>query len=242
MDRNALDWLFSTAPQAIAALVGLIFTGVSFIIGAIDREIARDDTKTEICESMKQDIHSKMKWLYWLAGVSVILDLIIIVLNPIQNDKTFSFSGLFDWLFLIDGLILLLNLITIGFSLWFIVWLAHPNFFKETANRMIDKEKGDVEIKDYITSFIDFEKALRNLPLNITIESQQIQRNASVSEMLRELKYRGWLDTKEIDELYRLNRLRNLAIHGALIDRVDNESYLSLKRYTEKLIELRNRL
>ena len=31
MDRNALDWLFSTAPQALAALVGLIFAGVAFI-------------------------------------------------------------------------------------------------------------------------------------------------------------------------------------------------------------------
>lgn len=34
MDRNALDWLFSTAPQALAALVGLIFAGGAFIVGA----------------------------------------------------------------------------------------------------------------------------------------------------------------------------------------------------------------
>ena len=242
MDRNALDWLFSTAPQAIAALVGLIFTGVAFIIGAIEREIARDDTKTEICESMKQDIHSKMKWLYWLAGISIVLDLLLLVLNPLEDEKTYCVSGRFDWYLFVDGVILLLNLITIGFSLWFIVWLAHPNFFKETADRMIGKDKGDVEIKDFITSFIDFEKALRNLPLNISIESQQIQRNASVSEMLRELKYRGWFDTNEIDELYRLNRLRNLAIHGAMINHVDNESYQALRRYTDKLIDLRNSL
>lgn len=242
MDRNALDWLFSTAPQAIAALVGLIFTGVAFIIGAIEREMARDDTKTEICESMKQDIHSKMKLLYWLAGISVVLDLLLLVLNPLENEKTFSVSGLFDWYLLVDGVILLLNLITIGFSLWFIVWLAHPNFFKETANRMISKEPGDIKIKDYITAFINFERALRDLPLNVTIESQQIQRNASVSEMLRELKYRGWLEKNEIDELYRLNTLRNLALHGAKIDNVDDASYQSLKRYTEKLIDLRNNL
>lgn len=39
MDRNALDWLFSTSPQAIAALVGLILAGVSFIYGKIDDRI-----------------------------------------------------------------------------------------------------------------------------------------------------------------------------------------------------------
>lgn len=42
MDRNALDWLFSTAPQAIAALVGLIFAGVSFINGKIDDRVDND--------------------------------------------------------------------------------------------------------------------------------------------------------------------------------------------------------
>lgn len=31
MDRIALDWLFSTASQAIAALVGLIFYGSDFL-------------------------------------------------------------------------------------------------------------------------------------------------------------------------------------------------------------------
>ena len=29
IDSNALDWLFSTTPQAIAALVGLIFAGAN---------------------------------------------------------------------------------------------------------------------------------------------------------------------------------------------------------------------
>ena len=44
MDRNALDWLFSTAPQTIAAFVGLIFAGVCFIIGKIDDRVEKDST------------------------------------------------------------------------------------------------------------------------------------------------------------------------------------------------------
>ena len=53
MDRNALDWLFSTAPQALAALVGLIFAGVAFIIGAIDKQVKQDDSSEDILLSMK---------------------------------------------------------------------------------------------------------------------------------------------------------------------------------------------
>ena len=47
MDRNALDWLFSTAPQTIAAFVGLIFAGVCFIIGKIDDRVEKDSTLLE---------------------------------------------------------------------------------------------------------------------------------------------------------------------------------------------------
>ena len=81
MDRNALDWLFSTAPQALAALVGLIFTGVAFIWGAIDKEVARDDSRKDIYDEMKREIHIDMKRLYWLAGLSVVIDLIFIIVN-----------------------------------------------------------------------------------------------------------------------------------------------------------------
>ena len=109
MDRTALDWLFSTAPQAIAALVGLIFTGVTFFISALDKEVSRDVTKEDICEEMKKDIHTKMQWLYWLAGISVVLDMLILVANPIEEDKRFSFNGTFDWYLLFDGIVLQLN-------------------------------------------------------------------------------------------------------------------------------------
>lgn len=94
MDRNALDWLFSTAPQALAALVGLIFTGVAFILGAIDKEIARDETREDIFDEMKKEIHSNMKYLFILAGVSIGLDLLLVALNPIEEGKYFS-SGYF---------------------------------------------------------------------------------------------------------------------------------------------------
>ena len=75
MDRNALDWLFSTSPQALAALVGLIFAGVAFIIGAIDKQVELDETRDDISMAMKKYIHVNMKWLFWLSGFSIVLDL-----------------------------------------------------------------------------------------------------------------------------------------------------------------------
>lgn len=243
MDREALDWLFSTASQAIAALVGLIFMGVSFFVDSLDKEVSRDDTKGDICDEMKKDIHIKMQWLYWLAGISILLDLVILVLNPIEKDKIFSINGSFDWYLLVGGTMLMLNLFTIGFSLWFIVQIANPNYFKKTAKRMLGVIHGDmVESKEFIAAYIEMEKALRDLPLYVVQEAQKTQRSASVSEMLRELKYKGWIGQQEIIDLYRLNRLRNTVVHGEDVEGIERSDLKKVKEYTVMLKELRNKL
>lgn len=243
MDREALDWLFSTASQAIAALVGLIFMGVTFFIGSLDKEVLHDDTKRDICDEMKKDIHIKMQWLYWLAGISILLDLIILVLNPIENDKIFSINGSFDWYLLVGGMMLLVNLFTIGFSLWFIVQIANPNYFKKTAKRMLGVIQGDmVASKDFIVAFIEMEKALRNLPLDVVQEAQETQRSASVSDMLRELKYRGWINQQGINDLYRLNSLRNAVVHGEDVESIEYSDLQKVNDYTAMLKKLREKL
>jgi len=243
MDRIALDWLFSTASQAIAALVGLIFMGVTFFTDSLDKEVLRDDTKGDICDEMKKDIHIKMQWIYWLAGVSILLDLVILVLNPIEKDKTFSINGSFDWYLLVGGMMLLLNLVTIGFSLWFIVQIANPNYFKKTAKHMLGVIHGDtVSSKDFIEAFIEMEKALRELPLYVVQEAQKTQRRASVSDMLRELKYKEWVSRQAIADLYRLNRLRNAIVHGEDVESIENSDLKKVNEYTAILKELRKNL
>lgn len=243
MDRVALDWLFSTSSQAIAALVGLIFMGVTFFTGSLDKEVLHDDTKRDICDEMKKDIHVKMQWLYWLAGISILLDLVILMLNPIENDKIFSINGTFDWYLLVGGVMLLLNLFTIGFSLWFIVQIANPNYFKKTAKRMLGVIQGDmVASKDFIAAFIEMERALRNLPLDVVLEAQKTQRSASVSDMLRELKYRGWINQQGINDLYRLNSLRNAVVHGEDVENIEYSDLKKVNEYTVLLKELREKL
>ena len=243
MDRVALDWLFSTASQAIAALVGLIFMGVTFFTDSLDKEASRDDTKGDICDEMKKDIHFKMQWLYGLAGTSILLDLVMLVVNPIEEDSFFSIYGTFDWYLLVGGLMLLLNLITIGFSLWFIVQIANPNYFKKTAKRMLGIIHGDmVASKEFIGAYIEMEKALRDLPLYVVQEAQKTQRSATVSDMLRELKYKGWVSQQAITDLYRLNRLRNAVVHGEDIESIEYSDLKKVNEYTVMLKELREKL
>lgn len=240
MDRNALDWLFSTAPQALAALVGLIFTGVAFILGAIDKEGAQDDTRKDIYDEMKREIHVSMKSLYWLAGVSVVLDLLLIFFNPIEDGLRFSIKGSFDPYLLLSAVIILLNIATLIYSLWFIVHVADPNFFQKTVTRLAKAvNTGTVESKDFLMEFIDMEKALRDLPIFRTTPGQ---RPFMMTEMVRDLQYRQLLEPQDVDKLASSIQLRNLIVHGSDITHVEADKYNDVKNLKKKFVELKDQL
>lgn len=240
MDRNALDWLFSTLPQALAALVGLIFTGVAFILGAIDKETARDETRKDIFDEMKRVIHVNMKRLYWLAGISVIMDLVLIIINPIEDGFRFSLRGTFDPYLLIAGLIIIFNVVTLVYSLWFIVHVANPGFFNKTVARLSEEiNQGTVDSKDFVMNCIEMEKAMRALPI---FSNSSGHRPYMMTEMVKELQYRQLLDPYEVDRLTVIIRLRNLIVHGTEISHVESDIYNEVKAFAKKFKELKSKL
>lgn len=239
MDRTALDWLFSTAPQALAALVGLTFAGMTFINGAIDKEIELDESREEICEAMKEEIHSFMKHMFWFAGFSISIDLSLLILNPLENDYLFSFSGNFDPYLLIVGLIFIFNIFTLCYSLWFIIKVTSPNYFEKTVKKLSKESKnGDVDAKDFLMEFIKLEKVLRDLPLDINNPEKQ----HSVSDILRTLRVQKILDGHDVSRLFEINRLRNLIVHGAEIDYVSHDIFDYLKNSITNLSKIKEQL
>lgn len=228
MDRNALDWLFSTAPQALAALVGLIFAGVAFIIGAIDKQVIQDDSSEDILLSMKMQIHADMKMLFLLSGVSIISDFFLLALNSIQEGFVFSFEGQFSPYLTIAGMVLVMNVATLIYSLWFIIKVASPDFFSKTVKRLSQLEReGDVEVKEYLVAFIEMEKALRTLSIFYVPKGEK---QPSVNEMLKELKYRRLMDARDVDDMFSLTRLRNLIMHGGEIQHAERQMYDKVKK------------
>ncbi len=239
MDRTALDWLFSTVPQALAALVGLTFAGTTFINGTIDKEIEQDESREEICEAMKEEIHSLMKRMFWLAGLSISIDLLLLILNPLENDYLFSFSGNFDPYLLIVGLFFIFNIFTLCFSLWFIIRVTSPNYFEKTVKKLSKESKdGDVDAKDFLMEFIKLEKVLRDLPLDINNPEKQ----HSVSDILRTLRVRKILDGQDVSKLFEINRLRNLIVHGAEINFVSHDIFDYLKNSITNLSKIKEQL
>ena len=80
-------WLFTTAPQAIAALVGIIFTGMFFMAESIDNRVRADQSLSEIAESAKAALYKNMKIVAEFAAFTIFYDLILVSLVTKLSDK-----------------------------------------------------------------------------------------------------------------------------------------------------------
>ena len=138
------------------------------------------------------------------------------------------------------GLVLLLNVGTLIYSLCFIIKVASPDYFMETVKRLSEQEhEGDIEVKEFLMAYIEMEKALRALPI---FRVSPREKQPTVSEMLKELKYREFMDARDVDDMFALTRLRNLIMHGAEIQHVERQMYDKAKKYTNDLTELKDHL
>ncbi|GEM_PF-5754586 len=241
MDRNALDWLFSTAPQAIAALVGLIFAGVSFINGKIDDRVDNDETLSDIAKEAKRQVYNGLKILITLTILGIIIDLLCVFLNPIETRKlTFSLSLSeleFSWYFTFAIFVFILNIGIICYALIYVIKIMNPDFFdniiKEIANTY---HEGVVDIAEFIKHFIEFEKVLREL-IKRDYQQEEGSNKWSIPLMTRILVNNKIITYEERGQIININRLRNIVIHGGDVEKVDKKIDDELQKITHKLEE-----
>lgn len=242
MDRNALDWLFSTAPQAIAALVGLVSAGTSFIYGKIDSRIDADPTLAEIGNEAKKQTHKNLSRILWQTLAAVALDLACLFLNPVENGNVFSFSGDFSPYWTIVLLILMFNLVVLGQTILFVWKSMSPTLVERTIASMAGKYKkdearkssGEVSVADFIQHFIEFEKLLRHSDL-FAERRNNYERPLSLSQILWDLYNMQKINREELKDLREINKIRNVVLHGGDILKIDKGMDLRLQDITEKL-------
>ena len=246
MDRNALDWLFSTLPQAIAALVGLIVASASFILGKIDDRIEMDSTLAEIGNEVKSKIYNGLKnLLYWTLGV-VFIDLLCLYLNPLSNDRVVSFSGDFDFYFAVTFVFVLLNTYAFYRALDYVKKIMNPKFFDDEIKLLSEKFRDDVKeregantvkVGEFIEHFIEFERLLRRSEL---FSDKNQSRMLTMSQMVWELWKRDIIDRNTLNEIRDIIRLRNVVLHGGDVSQVKKELDDKLVEITRKLNEEEN--
>ena len=228
MDENTMYWLFTTAPQAIAALVGIIFTGMFFMAESIDNRARADQSLTEIAESAKTALYKNMRAVAVLAAITIVYDLFLVAFVSELADKDCCWTG---WLVTIFAV---LNFCTIYCALRYVFQAVSPNYFNKIAANLSSKYKsGEVNSSDFINHYIAFERAVRNIPFIRQMNEQY----ASIPVIIRMLVSHEIIDRDEAGQMFEINKIRNLIVHGEPIDKVDRKFDDTLQEITNKVTE-----
>lgn len=137
MDRNALDWIFSTAPQALAAFVGLIFAGVALMNNAIDNRIISNPDMKVIYEGFKSDTLKKLMNLLWGASGAIVLDIAFLSVTPLMEQTIIPPFIIFIIVFLLG----IYNIIVLIWAINFIKNILDPDTFNEIIQKLLDESK-----------------------------------------------------------------------------------------------------
>ncbi len=219
-------WLFTTAPQTIAALVGIIFTGMFFMAENLDNRAKEDRSLFEIVQEAKNVLYKNMRIVAVLAVITILYDLLLTSIVTILSNPAFYFSDLLVTIFAV------LNISTIFVTFMYVFQIVNPNYFEKIAANLSSKYiEGDVDKSEFINHFIFFERTARNLPFVKQMDGQYM----SIREIIRLLNSHEIINSDDATHLFEISKIRNLIVHGEPIEKVDSQMDKLLLSITNKV-------
>jgi len=225
---DTLYWIFSTMPQTLAAFIGLVIAGISFIEQRIDDNIEKDSTYTEIYIDVKKNIHSGLKKILYTSVCVLALDFLCLFLNN-------YIIGLIHY-FLVGiacSTLVIINIGTFGYTIIFILRILNPKFLDEIIQKLASEyHDGTIDTSKFIRHFIDFEKEIRRITKNSLSSNEKMN---NIYQMINILLSAGILSRQEFNDILIIKKMRNLIIHGGDIKHVEQSIDNSLVTITNKL-------
>jgi hypothetical protein len=241
MALENLYWPFSSAAQSISAFVALLLAGFALVHITMDAEQQKDQTLDDIHLQLKRQYYKQLRVIAILTAIAVLSSLAMVYLNP------YIFPGkslLMIATSLIDGA-------AIVTGIFFVIIIIDPDKYRKTAERIIQKDEQELGIRgtnkvsdsDFFRKFIDLESEIRDF-----FETHKLQQRVrdfvtpfSFRDMVTSLYHNEIIDQELLDNLFQINKYRNLVFHGhikkvdqEMIDKLDNVSgkiKVFLKRY-----------
>lgn len=239
MGKDNIFWLFSSSAQSIAAFIGFITAGFYFVLSKIDSNPNQDNTLDEILLELKKKHFQKLKILCILTGFSIVLSLFMLYLNNCH----------IRFLNVYVILVFILNILTIGWAIYFVIDIINPDNIEKTANKLI-KENKDINLPDQVNSikigqflekFIKLENFVRGAFKKLGLVEIQEEKGKSylkLSDIFILLFQMGYITLETLSDLNEVNKIRNLAAHGQ-IDKIDIKYSNMLDELTEKISSLK---
>ena len=224
MNTETMYWLFTTAPQTIGALVGIICTGMFYMAGIIDNRAKEEPSLYEIEKKKKKTLYDDLRIVVILAVITIIYDVVLIYLTP----KLVSVASCLKCLVFL--LFISLNFLSVLGTVIFVFRTVDPGSFDRMAKKIgKDFAPGDVEQKEFISHYMQFEREARRLPF---IDGNK---TTPTREIIRELAAEGIISKEDLKEMWNIARLRNVIVHGQYDEKVDKTIDEKLQQITKQV-------
>lgn len=165
ISEEAIYWIFSTLPQVLAALTGLVMTGLTIYDNNINKEISESESKSSAAylAPLLKSVYKRAKWFFGCSILSIIVDVIILFYARefawyLQNlDLLAPFNAVATLVLLI--LLILINLAAIALIIPIISPVLNPSSRKTFRDKEIDIVKSDLKKYEYTSSRSEHEKS-----------------------------------------------------------------------------------
>lgn len=210
-NQENIYWLFSSTAQAIAAFIGFLAAGFFFAYDRIDTRVQKDETLEEIYEDIKKQYFTRLRILFMLTGLSIILSLVVVYVNGLEVVPLTTIFYVF---------VGLLNLFTIIWAIGFVVFIVNPQTEVRTAEKLIKQNEiyfvptagKSMSRIQFVDKYLHLEKILRELYKPYA--KGHDENHMPMGEIISALHQRGILTDHQSEDLKKVTKLRNLAVHG----------------------------
>lgn len=254
MKEETLYWIFSTLPQVIAALTGLVIATTTFIYNSLDDQVQNDSSLEDIIKKAKRNIFTNATILICITIAAIIVDVLLLWQTPwfIRQTNFFLISSFRDnvWFGIVVIAFVLLNLISFLYLIILLRQTLNPDFKRiivdKFAKEFIAEEKQKsqpistsesegkpVEPLVFIDHFMELEHVAREfLP-----EAGAMGQNVNLRNILTILANDDVISKEDLKFLSEVIRVRNIIIHEGKIDRIPLHIDQRLQELTSSLEE-----
>ncbi len=254
MKEETLYWIFSTLPQVIAALTGLVIATTTFIYNSLDDQVQNDSSLEDIIHKAKRNIFTNATILICITIAAIIVDVVLLWQTPWVTTQAhiLSASTWQDNIGVLIALVVFILLNTISF-LYLIILLRqtlNPDFKRIIVDRFAkefnDEEKQKLqqastpELEDKPIEplvFIDHFMELEHIAREFLPDSGQLTHKVNLRNILTILENDNVISKDDMNFLSEVIRIRNIIIHEGKIDRIPFHIDQKLQEITSSLEE-----
>ncbi len=227
LEKDSVDWLFSSIFQGMAGYIAFVFTGYVLYLQNLQSKVDKDETLVDVLEELKIKNFKKFRFLSILISTTLIYALAMLLMNhAIANDHHRFMFAKFGIAFalwaIVDGIFLVLSLVNpkkIETESQVMLKQSNIIFQKETVPLKTGEDNRAqkptmISNGKFFPVVVKFEPLMRKIAKKHGISAQDSGKPANMRRLIDILHINQKLSSDQYGRLMEIYKYRNLVVHG----------------------------